>query len=345
MILAVDFSNYLRQMKALFSVNQLDFSYQPNEKILSNLSFEINRGKIVAILGESGSGKSTLLRLLYGLEDATNGEIIFDHTILTGPKYNLIPGHAEMKFVPQEFDLVDAIRVHENVGQSLSNFDLDLKQKTVDEALQVVDLSDYASQKTAQLSGGQRQRVALARALAANPQVLLLDEPYSHLDQPLKLRLRKKIWQWAKSRNATVVLTTHDYQDALGFADEIMVLKEGELLQKSSAETVRNSPKNEYIASLFGAYNRLNSMQMKDWFGITIDDNQHAIIYPEELAAHQEGTAFELVEVRYLGSVHWVEVEKSGKRLQFFASERPKQNHVSLKINNFRRVPKSSGRL
>lgn len=338
MFQAVTYSNYLRPMNDIFSVQDLHFNYPHTKNILSALSFGISRGKTTAILGESGSGKSTLLRLLYGLEDATSGQILYENEGLTGPKFNLIPGHAAMKFVPQEFDLVDAIRVHENVGHYLSNFDAELKNKTIEDALEIVDLLPFAQKITQQLSGGQRQRVALARAMAAKPKVLLLDEPFSHLDQPLKLKLRKKIGQWAKSNDATVLLTTHDYQDALGYSDEIMVLKEGFLLQKSAAETVRNTPKNEYIASLFGEYNRLNAHQMQALFQIQIPENQWAIIYPEEIEIDAAGVPFNLIDVRYLGAIYLIEVERAGIRLQLYASEKPVGTSVSLKIKNFRSV-------
>src|SRR5690606_8664422 len=116
----------------------------------------------LAVLGESGSGKSTLLKLIYGLEDADSGKIYFNNEKITGPKFNLVPGNPEMKFVPQEFDLLDSISVAENVGKYLSNFDLKLKSQRTLNALKTVQLEKFSNQFPSQLSGGQRQRVLIA---------------------------------------------------------------------------------------------------------------------------------------------------------------------------------------
>src|SRR5690606_2934111 len=120
----------------------------------------------------------------------------------------------------------------------------------IEKALEVVNILNYKDELPTKLSGGQRQRVSIARAIAAEPQLLLLDEPYSHLDQPLKSEIRKNIWNWAKETGCTVILTTHDVDDALGFSDKIIVLKEGIILQNASPENLRNQPVNEYVASL-----------------------------------------------------------------------------------------------
>src|SRR5690606_28330382 len=139
-----------------------------------------------------------------------------------------------MKFVPQEFDLLDFVTVAENVGKYLSNFDLLLKAEDTEKALEVVQMESFSKSFPWQLSGGQRQRVSIARAIAANPKMLLLDEPYSHLDQPLKFEIRKNIWNWAKENHCTVILTTHDINDAMGFSDKIIVLKNGKIIQNAS---------------------------------------------------------------------------------------------------------------
>src|SRR5690606_14719245 len=181
-----------------------------------------------------------------------------------GPKFNLIPGNPKMKFVPQEFDLLDSITVAENVGKYLSNFDLPLKSKNIIKALKVVKMEEFASEFPSKLSGGQRQRVSMARANAMNSKMLLLDEPYSHLDQPLKFEIRKNIWNWAKENHCTVILTTHDINDAMGFSDKIIVLKNGKIIQNDSPEKQRNKPEKEYISSILGEYSILNSDEMKN---------------------------------------------------------------------------------
>src|SRR5690606_1469034 len=150
----------------MLQIQHLNFSFHPPKLILQNLNFEVQKGEALSVLGESGSGKSTLLKLIYGLEDSSSGEIQFENQKITGPKFNLVPGHPDMKFVPQEFDLLDYVTVSENVGKYLSNFDLPLKKETIEKALEVVNILNYKNELPTRLSGGQRQRVSIARAIA-----------------------------------------------------------------------------------------------------------------------------------------------------------------------------------
>lgn len=323
----------------MLAIHQVSFEYTPHQRILDKMDFQIQKGEILAVLGESGSGKSTLLRLIYGLEDATEGEIFYHTKKVTGPAYNLIPGQAEMKFVPQEFDLLNSITVAENVGKYLSNFNLPLKKENINLALDTVNMLEFRDVKPSRLSGGQRQRVAIARALAAQPEVLLLDEPYSHLDQPLKFDIRKKIWNWAKKVNCTVVLTTHDIQDAMGFSDEILVLKEGKMIQKDSPENLRNQPANLYVAGLLGEFSHWDSVQMKELFGIEISSDALAISYPEEVLQSPEGVLFEIQDVRFRGRDYLVEAKKGNSRILFYSTTYPLESSIRLKLKNYRLVP------
>lgn len=322
----------------MLKIRQLSFQYPSSKMILEGIDFEVEKGEILTILGESGSGKSTLLRLLYGLEDVVSGEISYKNEIVTGPKHNLVPGHPLMKYVPQEFDLLNSITVGENVGKYLSNFNLPLKKESIELALETVNMQEFIHVYPSQLSGGQRQRVAIARAIATQPEVLLLDEPYSHLDQPLKFELRKKIWNWAKVTNCTLILTTHDVNDALGFSDQILILKEGNQIQIASPETIRNFPQNSYVASLLGEYSQLNSSEMKDIFGIIIPENEWAIVYPEEVDVTNQGVEFEMTDIRYRGRDYLVEAARGSTKLAFYASVKPEISSVQLSISNYRTV-------
>lgn len=322
----------------MLELNKIYFSFDELNPILKSISFLVEQGNIVSILGESGSGKSTLLKLIYGLEDVNSGEIIYNNETVTGPKFNLVPGNENMKFVPQEFDLLDSITVSENVGKYLSNFDLTLKSENISNALQVVKMEEFATQLPSQLSGGQRQRVSIARAISTNPEMLLLDEPYSHLDQPLKFEIRKSIWNWAKENNCTVVLTTHDVNDALGFSDKIIILKQGEIIQNDSPENLRNYPENEYVASLLGEYSILNSEEMSNLFQIEIPENQKAIIYPEEISENQHGQVFEISDFRFCGRDYLIEAINKHSRLKFYSKLIPENQLVKLKVNNFRLI-------
>lgn len=322
----------------MLQVQQLHFGFHPPEMLLQNLNFKVQKGEIFSVLGESGSGKSSLLRLIYGLEDASSGQILFENQEVTGPKYNLIPGHPDMKLVPQEFDLLDYVTVSENVGKYLSNFDLPMKRETIEKALEVVKLLAYKNEFPPQLSGGQRQRVAIARAIAARPNLLLLDEPYSHLDQPLKMEVRKNIGNWAKRNNCTVILTTHDANDALGFSDKIIILKEGIILQNATPENLRNHPVNEYVAGLLGEYSILNSEEMKSLFHIEIPEDKRAIIYPEELELNRNGKEFQVNAIRFQGRDYLAEANHKGTILKFYLNAEMKEKKVKLLLHNWRLI-------
>lgn len=320
----------------MLSINTVSFGFSSDKLTVQNLNFNVEKGEFISVLGESGSGKSTLLKLIYGLEDLDSGEIIFENERVTGPKFNLIPGHPDMKFVPQEFDLLDYVTVAENVGKHLSNFNLPVKNETIEQALNVVGLLEYKDEFPTKLSGGQRQRVSIARAIAARPKLLLLDEPYSHLDQPLKFEIRKSIHNWAKKSGCTVILTTHDIQDALAYSDQIIILKEGKIIQKDSPVMLRNRPVNEYVASLLGEYSILNADEMNKLFQIEILSGTKAIIYPEEVLESDEGTEFQVIDVRYQGRDYLIEAANGEVHLKFYSDSEPIKEQVKLLLDNWR---------
>mgnify|MGYP003407602116 FL=1 len=243
----------------MLQVNQLSFSYQ-SEKTLNSIQFNLERGKHLAIIGESGCGKSTLLKLIYGLHDVDEGSIYWEDTEVLGPKYNLIPGMDFMKYLAQDFDLMPFITVAENVGKFLSNIYPEKKQARINELLEVVEMIDFANVKAKYLSGGQMQRVALARVLALEPEVLLLDEPFSHIDNFRKNSLRRKIFSYLKDKGITTIIATHDSTDVLSFADEVLVMQQGIVVAHERPKDIFEQPKNKYIASLFDDVNELETL-------------------------------------------------------------------------------------
>lgn len=271
----------------MLTIHHLNYNYPDfTEKVVSDINFSVQKNEIISIIGESGSGKSTLLKLIYGLLDFQEGEISYNDKKLKGPSYNLIPGHKMMKYVAQDYDLLDFVTVGENVGKFLSNFDLDLKQQKRDEALEVVEMSEYKHIFPNQLSGGQRQRVSIARTLSQQPEILLLDEPFSNLDQTLKLTIREKIIKWCKAHQITVIFTTHDLNDAFYTSDKILVLEKGKMIQFDEVENVRNFPNSEYVARLFGYVNVLDKEETSK---LNIQTTDKAIVYPEEVLITDEG--------------------------------------------------------
>jgi ABC-type nitrate/sulfonate/bicarbonate transport system ATPase subunit len=215
----------------MLEVQSIYFSYQ-KEITISSCSFTLQKGKTAAIIGESGCGKSTLLKLIYGLYELDSGAINWNAIPVLGPKFNLIPGMDSMKYLAQDFDLMPYITVAENVGKYLSNIYPEVKNTRINELLEIVEMQDFASVKAKYLSGGQMQRVAIARVLALEPELLLLDEPFSHIDNFRKNSLRRKLFSYLNQKQITCIVATHDSTDILSFANEVLVLQQGKIIEQ-----------------------------------------------------------------------------------------------------------------
>jgi ABC-type Fe3+/spermidine/putrescine transport system ATPase subunit len=242
----------------MLNVKNLTFSYNKNP-VLKNISFQVEKGENMAIIGESGSGKSTLLKVIYGEYDLDKGEIFWNDKAVLGPKYNLVVGYDFMKYVTQEFDLMPPISVEENIGKFLSNFYPEEKKKRTAELIEVVELIPFAKTKVKTLSGGQKQRVALARALAKEPEIILLDEPFSHIDNFKKQSLRRSVFKYLKEKNITCIVATHDKEDVLGLADKMIVLDDHKIVVNDNPQTLYENPKTPLVASFFGEYSMINN--------------------------------------------------------------------------------------
>lgn len=240
----------------MLQVNSISFAYL-KEQTITNLSFSLEKGANLAVIGESGCGKSTLLKLIYGLYDLDEGQIFWKDIEVLGPKFNLIPGMDFMKYLAQDFDLMPFITVAENVGKYLSNIDSEKKWQRVSDLLEIVEMNEFANVKAKNLSGGQMQRVAIARVLALEPEVLLLDEPFSHIDNFRKNSLRRRLFAYLKEKGITCIVATHDSTDVLSFADEVLVMQQGVIMEQGTPKEVFDNPKNSYVASLFGDVNEI----------------------------------------------------------------------------------------
>jgi ABC-type Fe3+/spermidine/putrescine transport system ATPase subunit len=242
----------------MLQVKNVSFAYTKS-KVLSNISFDVPKGDTLAIIGESGSGKSTLLKLIFGEYDLKQGEVWWDSKQILGPAFNLVVGYDFMKYVTQEFDLMPYTTVSENIGKHLSRFYPEQKELRTNELLKVVELEPFANRKVKNLSGGQKQRVALARALAKEPEILLLDEPFSHIDNFKKQSLRRSIFGYLKENDISCVVATHDKNDVLGFADEMMVLHNKKIVIKDTPQNIYNNPKLPLVASFFGEFSEIDN--------------------------------------------------------------------------------------
>ncbi|MFD0990454.1 ABC transporter ATP-binding protein [Mariniflexile jejuense] len=300
----------------MLQVNNLTFKYK-KQPILENISFSVGAGEHFSIIGESGSGKSTLLKLLYGTFDLNEGNIFWKDKEILGPKHNLIIGPDYMKYVAQEFDLMPFITVAENIGAFLSNFYPEEKQARIKELLTVVELQDFANTKVKELSGGQKQRVAIARAIAKQPEIILLDEPFSHIDNFKKQSLRRSLFKYLKEKNITCLVATHDKDDVLSFSDNMIVLHEAKIMDEGTPQHIFNNPKNELIASFFGEFNTLDTL---------------GIVYAYQLKKVNTSNLKATVKQSYFkGNYFLIEADLNGKTV-FFEHEFALENGLEIYI-------------
>ncbi len=203
------------------TIERLHFGFN-NTVLFNDFQMTIDKGTVTAILGDSGKGKTTLLRLISGLETPSHGTITLDDRVLFGPSINLDTSVRQVGLVFQDYALFPHMSVAENIGYGVKKSDRKQKKKIVAELLQMMELDDFHNRKPYECSGGQQQRIAIARALASQPKVLCLDEPFSNLDQSLKERMRNQMKDWFKTKGVTVIMVTHDQDDAKAMADQII---------------------------------------------------------------------------------------------------------------------------
>lgn len=233
---------------ALIKIAHLNKSFGSTEAV-SDVSFDIEKGETIAILGESGSGKSTLLRLIAGFETPQKGSIKLHGKTLVSDGTFVQPEDRKIGMVFQDY----ALFPHLNVGQNISFGIKEKKDKSrLPELLKLVAMDGFEKRYPHQISGGQQQRVAIARALATRPEVILLDEPFSNLDQTLKHEVRSQIKSILEASDTTTIFVTHDIADAVEVADKIAVLDSGKLLQYGSPQEIYEKPKTRNVARLFG---------------------------------------------------------------------------------------------
>ncbi len=241
-------------MEIRLSCENLELELE-KKRILKDISLEVRSGEILALLGESGCGKSSLLKAMLGLYPLSKGKIFFQ-----GKEIQNLPSHKRgISVVFQDLRLFPHLNVGENVGFSLELQKVPKaeRKKKVEELLKLVQLEGYSDRRIDSLSGGQMQRVAIARALAMNEKLLFLDEPFSALDPNLRREMGDFLLELQKQENLTVVLVTHDQEEALRLAHRIALMKDGEILQVDEGEKLYYAPVNEYVARFMGKGNSI----------------------------------------------------------------------------------------
>ncbi|MEE3999978.1 ABC transporter ATP-binding protein [Tenacibaculum sp. FZY0031] len=295
----------------MLQVNNISFTYSSKENTLENIHFTLQKGEHLCVMGESGCGKSTLLKIVYGLLDVDKGDLYWNGTQILGPQHHLVPGMAFFKYVAQDFDLMPFTSVSENIKKFLSRFYPKEAEERTEELLDVIEMTELANEKVKNLSGGQQQRVAIARALAKEPELLLLDEPFSQIDNFKKNSLRRRLFSYLKKKNIACIVATHDGNDALSFADTLMVIRNNQIIAHDSPANLYKTPKEKYIASLFDDVNEL-----------TIN-KQTLLLYPNLLEITKEPSKLEGTVLKsYFKGSHWlIEVAYNNQSIFIHHSE------------------------
>jgi iron(III) transport system ATP-binding protein len=293
-------SGLSKKEKGVFTVKDISFTQAPLQKI--------------AIAGETGSGKTTLLKMIAGLVQADAGELLFEQKKLKGPNDQLIPGHAGIAYLSQYFELRNNYWVHE-----ILSYANELPQEAATVLYRVCRIEHLLQRRSDQLSGGEKQRIALARLLIGAPRLLLLDEPFSNLDAVHRSIVKAVIADINTRLDISCIMVSHDAPDILSWADTILVMKEGVLIQQGSPEQVYRQPVNAYCAGLFGGYNLINAADaavLNPSFAIS-DSQQKILLRPEQLMMGTNGGAGLkgiVQNILFMGSYYSIEVN-TGRQL------------------------------
>lgn len=278
-----------------------------HKEILHSVSLEVKERQLVSLLGPSGCGKSTLLKTIAGLITPDRGDVIIGGKSVT----KLPPYKRGTVIVFQDLRLFPNLNLEDNVAFPLKMQGIDKKARLfiANEFLEKVQLDGLSKRKINQISGGQMQRTALARALAANPKILLLDEPFSSLDENLRQDMRSLLVRLQKELGMTTVLVTHDPREALMISDKIAVMFSGEIVQYDTTRSLYNSPTNKGVADYFGDANYIDGRVVNGVFESTIvsfavamtDGAYKAMFRPTAVILSSDQGDYELMEIDYMG--------------------------------------------
>ncbi len=289
-----------------------------SKEVLQRISLDIQRGEIISLLGKSGSGKSTLLNVIAGFESPQQGSVTLGAREITHTPAN----KRDIGFVFQNYALFPHMNVLENITFGISHLPKKEQRSKAAQLLELVQLQAYANSYPHQLSGGQQQRIALIRAMALEPELILLDEPFSGIDAILKTQIQKQLLQILRATQKTALIVTHDAKEAMAMSDKIIYLENGRITQYDTPENIYRNPKTKEIATSFGVANFLQR------------DGKLYCLRPEACSLARDGEfPVNVTHCMFEGERFNVEVRLQNTFLRLFCSSRPQNNQLRLSID------------
>ncbi len=305
-------------MTPVLSLQGISKQFEPGVPVLRDIDLQVDSGTVVCLLGPSGCGKTTLLRLIAGFETPSAGELYIIKRLVSRPDLIVPPEKRHIGMVFQDYALFPHMTIAQNIQFGLFRWPSDWRRTRLAEMLSLVGLDGLGKRYPHELSGGQQQRVALARALAPNPQLLLLDEPFSNLDVNLRQQLRDEMHTILSQADITTVLVTHDQEEALSLGDRLAVIDQGRIVQYATPDEVVHQPSTRFVAKFLGLGHflagdvqqhciatELGNIPLNEGTQLPNAERQvDVLVRPEsvQLCGHHDGTPAQVVRSSFRGT-------------------------------------------
>lgn len=314
----------------LLKVQNVSLSYD-DWKVLKDLSFQMNHGQILCILGESGCGKTSLLKAIRGFMDRDNGEIYFQNKRVFNKSEKLVPGTKGVGIVHQDFQLEPGYTVYDNIRHHLIQYQKSYQESKTEEIIRLCKLELLRNKTSKELSGGQKQKVALAKAMIEEPPLLLLDEPFSNLDNISKAEFKIILKDIVKELKIGLLFVTHDSKDALTFSDEIMVIQKGSLLKMGTPQELTEAPPSKYAAQLLGLINIFSGAELNKAIGLELDKNNDYWISQSSIKL-TNGEDYEIIQELFLGEEFIYTLSNKKINLIYKSKSKLKKNTFNIDV-------------
>ncbi|WP_261815903.1 ABC transporter ATP-binding protein [Vibrio gallicus] len=320
-------------MSRTLTIKNLTCKYDV-QVVLENLSLTVQQGEIVCLLGASGCGKTTLLKAISGLLPLTQGHLELNGHIIDDGKRWLAPEQRNIGMIFQDYALFPHLTVAQNICFGIRDLSKEIQAERVQDMLEMVHLQKLGDRYPHQLSGGQQQRVAIARSLAYNPDLLLLDEPFSNIDTQVRHKLISQIRGIFKKAGVTAIFVTHSREEAFAFADKMAVMNKGVIEQFGSASDLYHNPSSRFVADFLGGGSYLPAIALGEGkyqtsLGIVhatanqqVEDKAHILLRPQHLLlSKNEQGATRVLEQQFMGDHFRYVVEIDGCRMLSSSAE------------------------